>query len=203
MAKFLFDNQFDVDSNGKIKPDDTPPALYTEADLAAARGEAQQIGLAAGKQEAMGEIENLAAHTLQNIAAGIGNIGAKHEQAVLALKQEAAQLAMVIAGKLAPALLQSQPLYEIRSLITECLELVPNEPRIVVRINESLVEYLAEDIDQLAVRGGFQGSVVLLGEADLTNADCRVEWADGGAGSLVPENRNRGRPLLRQHRRPN
>ncbi|MBL6951208.1 MAG: hypothetical protein ISR50_01145 [Alphaproteobacteria bacterium] len=181
MAKFLFDNHFDVDGSGKLKPDEKPEALYTEENLAAARGEAQQIGFAAGKEEAMGEIENLAANTLQNIAAAIGNIGAQHEQAVLALKQEAAQMAMVIAGKLAPALLQKEPLYEIRSLIKECLELVPDEPRIVVRVDESLVDFLAEDIDQLAIRGGFQGSVVLLGEANITGADCRVEWADGGA----------------------
>ena len=181
MAKFLFDNQFDVDSDGRLRPDDTPEALYTEENLAAARGEAQRIGFAAGKLEAMGEIENVAANTLENIAAAIGDLGARHEQAVLALNQEAAQMAMVIAGKLAPALLQKQPLYEIRSLVTECLELVPNEPRIVVRIAESLVQFLAEDIDQLAVSGGFQGSVVLLGEADLDGADCRVEWADGGA----------------------
>lgn len=181
MAKFLFDNQFDVDGNGKIKPDEAPAALYTEEDLAAARGEAQQIGFAAGKQEALGEIQNMAANTLQNIAMAIGNLGAQHEQAVLALKQEAAQMAMVIAGKLAPALLQSQPLDEIRSLITDCLDLIPDEPRIVVRINEALVESLAGEIDQLAARGGFQGSVVLLGEANMTDADCRVEWADGGA----------------------
>ena len=187
MPKFLFDNHFDVDGNGRIKPVETSKALYTEDDLAAARGEAQQIGFTAGKQEAIGEIGNLAASTLLNIATAIANIGAQHEQAILALKQEATQMAMVIAGKLAPALLRRQPLVEIRSLITECLELIPNEPRIVVRIDESLVEHLAEDIDQLAVHGGFPGSVVLLGDSKMVDADCRVEWADGGAERNVED----------------
>lgn len=181
MTKFLFDNQFDVDADGNLKPDEAPAPLYTEEDLAAARGEAQQIGFAAGKQEASGEIENLAANTLQGIAAAVGDLGAQHEQAVLALKQEAAQMAMVIAGKLAPALLQRQPLDEIKGLIMECLELVPDEPRIVVRVQDSLLEMLSEDVDQLAVRCGFPGSVVLLGEPSFAGADCRVEWADGGA----------------------
>lgn len=181
MAKFLFDNQFDVDDNGNLKPDEKPKPLYTEEDLAAARSEAQQLGFAAGKQQALAEIENLAANTLQQISEAIGRIGAQHEKAILAVKQEAAQMAMVIAGKLAPAVLQRQPLDEIKSLITDCLELVQNEPRIVVRVNEALLEHLAEDIDQLAARSGFQGSVVLLGEADLIGSDCRVEWADGGA----------------------
>lgn len=181
MPNFLFDNQFDVDRNGHLKPDEKPEAVYTEEDLAAARGEAQRIGIAAGKQEALSSIENLAANTLQNIAAAVDNIGAQHEQAILAVKQEAAQMAMVIAGKLAPALLQRQPLDEIKSLIMECLEMVPNEPRIVVRVNETLLDLLADDVNQLSAGGAFQGKVVLLGEPQMTDANCRVEWADGGA----------------------
>ena len=181
MTKFLFDNSFEVDGEGNIKVEDKPEALYTEEDLAAARGEAQQIGFAAGQQEALGSIQNMAANTLQNIAATIANMGAQQEQAILGVKQDAAQMAMVIAGKLAPALLQSQPLDEVKSLIMECLELVKNEPRVVVRVNTALLELLAEDVDQLAARGGFQGTVVLLGEDDLVGADCRIEWTDGGA----------------------
>ncbi len=181
MAKFLFDKSFEVDANGKILEDDKPEVLYTEDDIAAARGEAQQIGFAAGKAEALTEIENRAANTLDNLAAALGNIGAQHEQAILAVKQDAARMAMVIAGKLAPTLLQQQPLDEIMGLVTECLALVPNEPRIVVRVSDALVDLLKEDVDQLAVRGGFEGSVVLLGEPSLNGADCRIEWADGGA----------------------
>jgi hypothetical protein len=77
--------------------------------------------------------------------------------------------------------LQRQPLDEVKGLITGCLDMVADEPRIVVRVSEALIDALAEDVDQLAARGGFQGTVVLLGEADLNGADCRVEWADGGA----------------------
>ena len=181
MTKFLFDNSFEVDSEGNLKPDEKPDVLYTEEDLAAARGEAQQIGYSAGRQEALGEIQNLAANTLQNIAAAVDNIGMQHEQAILAAKQDAARMAMVIAGKLAPALLQCQPLDEVKGLITDCLDMVSDEPRIVVRVSDALIDILAEDVDQLAARGGFQGTVVLLGEANLSGADCRVEWADGGA----------------------
>ncbi|MDP6691735.1 MAG: hypothetical protein QF384_19735 [Alphaproteobacteria bacterium] len=50
MTKFLFDNSFEVDSEGNLKPEDKPDVLYTEDDLAAARGEAQQIGHSAGRQ---------------------------------------------------------------------------------------------------------------------------------------------------------
>ncbi|MBT4691217.1 MAG: hypothetical protein HN834_03530 [Rhodospirillaceae bacterium] len=181
MTKFLFENNFDVDQDGNLKPDETPDAIYSEEDLAAARGEAQAIGFAAGKQEALGGIENLVANTLQNITAAVGNIGAQYEQAVLAVKAESAQMAMVIAGKLAPSLLERQPMDEIQGLILECLELLPTEPRIVVRVSEPILEQLSEEIDQLAIRAGFQGSVVLLAEDNMTGADCRVEWADGGA----------------------
>ncbi|MBT4490664.1 MAG: hypothetical protein HOK30_18945 [Rhodospirillaceae bacterium] len=185
MTKFLFDNSFELDADGKVKEDDLPEVLYTEEDIAAARGEAQQIGFAAGKAETLGDIENRAANTLGNMAEALGNIGAQHSQAILLIKQEAAQMAMVIAGKLAPALLQQQPLDEVKGLIEECLKLVPEEPRIVVRVGEMLLDRLKDDVDQLALRGGFQGTVVLLGEPNLVGADCRVEWADGGAERSV------------------
>ena len=109
------------------------------------------------------------------------NISNTHIAELLAIESDAAELAFAIANKLAPALMARQPMEEVRALVAECLQMMPMEPRMVIRIPDSLIEPLQEKIDQITVQAGFEGKIALLAEPSLTGADCRVEWADGGA----------------------
>ena len=50
----------------------------------------------------------------------------------------------------------------------------------VVRVNEGLYARAKESLEDVARARGFEGRLVVLGEADLAAGDCRIEWADGG-----------------------
>lgn len=181
ISKFNFDNVFDVDENGRVRKTEENQPQFTEDDLNAARAEGWRLGFEAGHRKAHGELQAAVAATTQAIANELQQIDARHQQALLRIDGEAADLAMMIASKLAPELISREPLAEITALITRCLAEMPNEPRLVVRVAEDLVDDVSGLIDELVVRSGFTGKIALLGEPGLHQADCRIEWADGGA----------------------
>jgi flagellar assembly protein FliH len=181
VTKFQFDNVFDVDSDGRQRTADETRPHFTEDDLNAARAEGQQIGFEAGLQQARNELEASISSTLQVIAGTLQQIDSRHQQALLATKSEAAELALMIASKLAPELIRREPTAEIEAFIQHCLSEVPTEPRVVIRVAEHLVDALRDNIDQAVTRSGFAGKIALIGEPSMASTDCRIEWADGGA----------------------
>ena len=175
--KFLFDTAF----SAKAEREQKPKPQFTDADLAAARGEGQQTGIEMGREIAMRELERRAADALDVLGAALGKVDAAQAAAAAELRADAARLALAIAAKLAPELIGRAPLTEVEAVVVECLSQLPTEPRVVVRVAEPLVEALSGRIDELVRRVGFSGAVVLLGEPAMAPGDARVEWADGGA----------------------
>ena len=66
-------------------------------------------------------------------------------------------------------------------MLVDCLHRVLDEPRIVFRVADDLLDNLSGRIDAMARQAGFHGKVVLLADSGLGASDCRIEWADGGA----------------------
>lgn len=176
--KFLFDTAF---AAAKAQREQKPKPQFTEADLAAARGEGQQSGFEMGREQTMREIARRAADALEAAAGGLARIDAAQANAACEIRIDAARLALAIAAKLSPALIARLPLAEIEAVVADCLVQLPMEPRVVVRVAEPLVERLTAGIDEIVRRTGFSGAVVLLGEPAMALGDARVEWADGGA----------------------
>lgn len=56
-----------------------------------------------------------------------------------------------------------------------------SEPRIIVKVHESLREQTHDKLIKLADQIGFDGRVVVMAHEEVVPGDCRVEWAEGGA----------------------
>lgn len=179
VSKFEFDTVFDLDEKGRARQK-PPDPTFTEAELIAARGEAQQLGYEAGLAQARREIEQSAADALQAIAASMPEVAERQVQAILAVKEDAANLAYMVATKLAPTLVARAPEEEIKGLLADCLATMMEEPRLVIRLPEALMDGLPEALEQVAQQVGFEGKLVVIGEPALQGSDCRIEWADGG-----------------------
>src|SRR3546814_15720654 len=54
------------------------------------------------------------------------------------------------------------------------------EPRLVLRVSDGILDLIKPRIDVLTMRSGFAGRVVILAEDGMVDGDCRIEWADGG-----------------------
>ncbi len=184
IIKFNFDKSFapeDIAAEEAMCRRDEEAPKFREEDVTTAREEGYSEGLAEGMARARGEIEQVIAQALDQIGAQLAELGGAQVAAAAATIRESADLAKTIAFTLAPVLMDKQPLPEVEALIVECLGELRDEPRVVVRAAEMVVDGLKERIGDIASRCGFTGQVVLLPDDALSGSDCRIEWADGGA----------------------
>ena len=175
-VKFTFDTAFDVDPGEAQRAE--KEVLRQRLD--SARTEGQTSGFEAGRARAMEELDAKIAATLDTIAQGCRALLDRHHELEARLTQQAAQLAFAIAAKLAPTLMRAHPLAEIEAVVGHCMQACQQEPRIVVRAAEHLVDNLRARLDGLKLNAGFAGEIVLLGDPAIGEGDCRVEWPDGG-----------------------
>ena len=176
--KFMFDTTFDMneDIDGPRKP-----PTFSEADVAAVRQEAYAEGQQAGRAEVIQGLEQACELALKTIAGSLENLLSQHAALTEDITQKSLTATAAVCRKVLPIMSQRHALREIEGFIVECLGLVIEEPRVVVRVPDKLLEKMREKIDALASGHGFAGKVVLLGDDAMGPDDCAVLWADGGA----------------------
>jgi flagellar assembly protein FliH len=175
-AKFLFDVDFAAGS--QREPTVTLAEHATK--LADAEDSARQHGYAEGQRDAEVEVGRRIASTLERIATGIEAAGGALKAIEARLECEAVEVAVAVARKLAPSLIEREPFAEISALASGCFRELVAAPHIVVRVNEGLYAASREKIDDIARAHAFAGRLVVLGEPNIAAGDCRIEWADGG-----------------------
>jgi flagellar assembly protein FliH len=182
VKKFLFETSFDAQDGRSAASARAgkPVPVYTEDDLEAVRDAARAEGKAEGARDAQASIEAIAAQALARIGDRLADGHAALNAAVDGVKRDAVQVALIVTRKALPGLARESELREVEALVTDCLETVLDEPRVVIRVPDSLLDALKGRVDTLAARSGFTGRIVLLGDANMPQSDCRVEWADGG-----------------------
>jgi len=182
-SKYLFERSFapdDIAAEEKARIAKATAPTFDEEQLEAAREQARAEGHQAGLAQARTEIEQMVANTLASVAASLTGLIGRYEQDFADVRRDAAEMSLAVARKLAPALIARQPSAEIEALVDECLTDLREEPRVVVRASELVVDALKPRIEEIATRGAFSHRVILLPDDGLQGADCRVEWADGG-----------------------
>lgn len=172
--KFLFENDF-------AHPDEMRKraAVHTDDDLAQARAQ----GIAEGRAAMEAEQHAADEHEITVLLTQLGETAqtlCTHRSAELEdAARQAGELALTICRKVLPTLSAQNAMTEIEGLIIRTITEMQDEPRLVVRVADARVETLQARFERIA--GTFQGSLVLLGDDELNDADCSLLWADGGA----------------------
>jgi flagellar assembly protein FliH len=175
---FTFGSEFDTSVAPKpVKP---PEPTFSKAELEAARQAGIADGRAAATAEAQQAREQRATAALSQIAKEMGELRARNTLTSLASEQFAISVAELLLGKALPELAKRNGHLEILAFFQTCLQEARCEPRLVVRVSETVVEVLRPLLEQATAQSGFEGKIVILPEAGLGAADCRIEWADGG-----------------------
>ncbi len=183
ISKFLFDTDFDAGGD----PLSARPALrtdtrrFTSTEVEAAKSAAHAEGVAAGRALAEQEIGRRIADVLAVVGARLDEVMGEARANHGTRAREAVTTAAEIVRRLLPALGKREAMTEVEALITDCLARVHDEPRLVVRVSDELLDEVRQRIDQLTGAAGFAGRVILLADNTLKTGDARVEWADGGA----------------------
>ncbi len=177
--KFNFGQSFDP---GAIQEELRNAPKHSDDDMIAARKAAHDEGHAAGLAAALEREEHRLVELLTSLAARAESLAGDFQQHIAAHASQAQELGMLVCRKLLPTLAQRHGLAEIEGLIAECLNTLPDEPRVVVRVDNTTLPQLQERIDRIAAgAAGFAGNLVLLADDNLASTDCQILWADGGA----------------------
>jgi flagellar assembly protein FliH len=199
--KFLFENSFDdpmpirektsaaqlVNKPAMVStPEPVEPTAptFSEAELAAACERARTMGDQDGHKRGIVEgqqrLEAQIAAALSTISAQLTLAVRAATEAPIEVTQAATDLALAILRKMHPALSAKRGLDEVEAVLASCLEQLKNEPRLVAYVPNQLLDPLNERVSTISAARGFEGRVVLIGDPELADSDCRIEWADGG-----------------------
>ena len=192
--RFLFEDAFDPsDDASSFAACGKPAPRFSQQDVDTAREEGHRVGLAAGTEAERTNTERQQAEAEGVLAAAVAVISERLTELNVAqaavfdeLAAEAGRLAVTIARKVNAELTQREPLTALQATITANLRQIIDEPRVVIRVADPMLDGLAEVIDQISADCGFGGRLVLLTDDDIQIGDCRIEWADGGAKRDTP-----------------
>lgn len=181
ISKFLFDTDFDASEGGAARAAPKPESRkYTASEVEAARAAGHAAGHSAGRAEAEQEAARRTADALDVVGKRLGEMLTEATRRHQSETREAVQIAAEIVRRLLPALGKRETMNEVEALIADCLSRLHDEPRLVVRVADDLLEPVRQRIDVLAAASGFSGRTILLADGALKPGDARVEWADGG-----------------------
>ncbi len=183
-GKFLFDTSFETENLGDdaVRPvHKPPPPKFDQEDLERARAEGQASGKEIGAQEAMQSIEQQISQAMNAVSAQLSGLSQAQVESHERQGREALEVALIVVRKIFPHLAGRHGLAEVESVVCDCLQRLRDEPRIVIRVADAVLDQVEARIGELAARAGFEGKVVYLAQDGLSPGDVRVEWADGGA----------------------
>ncbi|WP_207476526.1 FliH/SctL family protein [Arenibaculum pallidiluteum] len=157
-----------------------PEPTFSQADLLQAHEDGYGDGFAAGKAAAEAAAASRTAASLAAIEAVLARLVVPLEAQTAERREAAVQIGLAIARKLLPQVARRHALAEIEAMIATTAAEMIDEPRLVVRVADEMLEEVAARMDALTTARGFQGRVVLLADPALGYGDCRIEWAEGG-----------------------
>jgi|SRR5665213_2267272 len=174
-AKYMFDEDF----AGGAKPK-TITMVEFERRQADAESQAHRKGFEAGQEQARTETNEKIAKTLTRLADDLDRINRGLTTIEARLETEAVQVAIAVAGKLAPDLIAQQPLAEISALATEAFRQLVATPQIAVFVGAEIFEPAKAKLEEIAQARGFEGRLAVQPDDKMAAGDCRIEWTDGG-----------------------
>ena len=184
-TKFRFDTAFDLADpvTGNFPDQETAPPepTYSAEELAAARAEGFSEGHQAGLTESHNSLENTTTQALGDIATQLASLGPVCQTGLDRSRHEAIGIAHAVTRRTVEQAARDTALEVIERVLGDMLSRVLDEPRVVIRVHNELLDALQARMSSVTDNCGFPGSVILLAEPDLQYPDCRIEWADGGA----------------------
>ncbi len=172
--KYLFNNEFLVEETAAEEAvadggeEQAPPEpTYSAAELARARADGLTEGHAAGLAEGRTETERLAAQAIERFSERLSEIAdtvRTHRDSVI---HDATAVASAIIRKVAPDLIRRGALDSIEAAISGCLPNLVEEPRIVIRVCDDMLDAVQSRIEPMVDATGFAGDVVVIADPTL------------------------------------
>jgi flagellar assembly protein FliH len=176
--KFTFDTEFrpegDLVSNAARA---RARRVFTQAEIDQMFAKARAEGMKAGQVRA---IEAQAA-AIEQLCVTVREAMGEAQHEVDALREDAAQLALIAARKLARRAIEELPEGDVEEALREAIHQAITEPRIVLRAAPNVIALLKDKLAEVAHELGYEGRIIGTPEQGMRGGDCRIEWRGGGA----------------------
>jgi len=176
-AKYLFDQDFAPGAQAGEKP--IAPSQHVIL-LAEAESKGFRDGFAAAEKEGHSVAARRTAAAFEQIGDALDRLARGLVEVEMRIEREAIELACAVGRKLAPELVEREPLAEISALAATCFKQIVHAPHVVLRVNDQLHQAAKTKLEEVARHRGFEGRLVVIAEAEIAPGDCKIEWADGG-----------------------
>ncbi|WP_156176873.1 FliH/SctL family protein [Kiloniella spongiae] len=168
-----------------------PEGTISLEDLETEKQGAYAEGFAAGQIDAQNHAtettEALLAQTISQMGHQLQALQTTQQSQIQDLQSLSMEVALIAVKKLFPSLVKNTALDEIVLVFRECLDRLPQEPRLVIRVSDITLDDVQEKLEHVAKQSGFNGNLVFLSEPGMSAGDVRVEWAEGGAERIATE----------------
>jgi len=178
--KFLFNLSFDDEVGCPLGEREKPKPTYSQEQIDEARKESYESGFNAGQKAMMEDQQQRMNVLLAQIDQHVGHLAQSSQEEWQTQLGQLQQIALVIARKIMPTYVQRYGVEEIETIVDRIVAEMSREPRLVIRVSENQFDEVSAKINEITANQAYAGKVVILGDADLGESDCRVEWADGG-----------------------
>lgn len=184
-SRFEFDRE--LSQGAVIQPRaERKKTKWSEDEVAAIRAEAFAAGEEAARASEEADVSRQIAAGSQQVAERLGVLLENLHTERGSLREEAAEIALTIARKLMPALMESAPTSEIEAVVEQSFALLRNEARVVIYVAAGEEELLGPRINEMTREHGFEGQLVLRTSDDIEPGDVRIEWASGAITRDTP-----------------
>jgi len=176
--KFTFDTNF---ASGEVRRDPSAQArqkqTLTIEELENLKTLARHEGANSAQIRASEALERTIAALTISVRAALDTSHVEIEN----VRDEAAQLALAMARKIAPAALAALPSGDVEIALRQAMHQAIAEPRITLRAAPAVIQALEPRLTEIAQEEGYDGRVLFAADPTMTGADCRIEWRGGGA----------------------
>ena len=167
-------------------PPPPPPPVFHEGDLEAARLEGKKQGYAdgflAGQHEAFQQADAKLRHAhevISQMADTVKTMQGRYLELLSGESEQLSQLVRSIAQKVIGSQLQSSDVAAIQQVVTQCLPVIFNKPKLVVELNPDMFEFTINYIEEQLRNAGFEGEIQFKGNLALGVSDVILDWGNG------------------------
>jgi len=173
--KFDFDTVFSADGE-VLRAGNRIKRMMTTEEVEVVRQQAFEEGQATETARAA----QVQADALKAVASQMQLILTRLQTESETLREQAAVMAVTSAKKIAGAAISAHAAEAVSDFCGKVMQDLRGEPRFNVHCAEAFAGPVAEALEKTASDCGFEGAVIVRADAELSGADCRLEWGSGG-----------------------
>ncbi len=183
----LANNDFDrLDELERMRQEEEKPPTFSEIELEFSKKEAFEKGREAGLREALTSQEERIAKYVETLTQQLAHIQSTQSAFEALQQKEVAAIAVSIADKITPSLIQKHGSTEIETLIRKTLQKNIKITELNVYIHPDLFKDVEERIAQILHEENLTSRINFKEDGNIGLGDCRVEWENGGIARTIP-----------------